>query len=74
MLTRILQSRGHEVVACETSEEGLVAFRRNPFPLVILDIKLPGMNGMDLCREMRLVPESAQTVILFATGVNGRKG
>ena len=74
MLTRILQSRGHEVVACETSEEGLLAFRRNPFPLVILDIKLPGMNGMELCREMRLVPESAQTVILFATGVNGREG
>ena len=74
LLTRILQGRGHEVVACETSEEGLAAYQRNPFPLVILDIMLPGMNGMELCREMRLVPESAQTVILFATGVEGQEG
>ena len=74
LLTRILESRGHEVVACGTSEEGLSEYQRDPFPLVILDIMLPGMNGMELCREMRLVPESAQTVILFATGVDGREG
>ena len=74
LLTRILQGRGHEVVACGTSAEGLLAYQRNRFPLVILDIMLPGMNGMELCREMRLVPESTQTVILFATGVDGREG
>ena len=74
LLTRILQGRGHEVVAYGTSAEGLLAYQRNRFPLVILDIMLPGMNGMELCREMRLVPESTQTVILFATGVDGREG
>jgi diguanylate cyclase (GGDEF)-like protein len=74
LLTRILQGRGHEVVACGTSEEGLLAYQRNPFPLVILDMLLPGMNGVELCREMRLVPESTQTVILFATGVDGQEG
>ncbi len=74
LLTRILQGRGHEVVACGAAEEGLLAYQRTPFPLVILDIMLPDMNGMDLCREMRLVPESAQSIILFATGVSGREG
>ncbi len=74
LLKRILQSRGHEVVACGAAEEGLSAYQRDLFPLVILDVMLPGMNGMELCREMRLVPESNQTVILFATGVNGREG
>ena len=51
-----------------------MAYRRNPFPLVILDIMLPDMNGMELCRKMRLVPESSQSIILFATGVSGREG
>jgi CheY-like chemotaxis protein len=74
LLTRILQGRGHEVVACGTSAESLLAYQRNQSPLVILDIMLPGMNGMELCREMRLVPESTQTVILCATGVDGREG
>ena len=74
LLTRILEGRGHEVVAFGTSAEGLLAYQRNPCPLVILDIMLPDMNGVELCREMRLVPESAQTVILFATGVDGREG
>ena len=74
LLTRILQGRGHEVVACASAEEGLLAYQRSPFPLVILDIMLPDMNGMELCREMRLVPESDQSIILFATGVSGREG
>ena len=74
LLKRILQSRGHEVVACGAAEEGLLAYQRDLFPLVILDVMLPGMNGMELCREMRLVPESSQTVILFATGMEGREG
>ena len=74
LLTRILEGRGHEVAAYGTSAEGLREYQRNPFPLVILDIMLPDMNGVELCRQMRLVPESAQTVILFATGVDGREG
>ncbi len=74
LLKRILQSRGHEVVACGAAEEGLSAYQNELFPLVILDVMLPGMNGMQLCREMRLVPESDQTVILFATGLEGREG
>ncbi len=74
LLKRILQSRSHEVVACGAAEEGLLAYQNELFPLVILDVMLPGMNGMQLCREMRLVPESNQTVILFATGVEGREG
>ena len=74
LLKRVLQSRGHEVMACEAAEEGLLAYQRDLFPLVILDVMLPGMNGMELCREMRLIPESSQTVILFATGLEGREG
>ena len=73
LLTRVLESRGHEVVACEDAESGLKAFQRTIFPLVILDIKLPGMSGMDLCRKIRLVPDAERTVILFATGVSGRE-
>jgi len=73
LLTRVLESRGHQVLACEDAESGLQAFQKSVFPLVILDIKLPGMSGMELCREMRLVPEADRTVILFATGVSGRE-
>ena len=73
LLTRVLESRGHEVLACEDAESGLKAFQSTVFPLVILDIKLPGMSGMELCRRMRLVPDADRTVILFATGVSGRE-
>ena len=73
LLTRVLEGRGHQVVALEDAESGLKAFQSTIFPLVILDIKLPGMSGMDLCRKMRLVAGAERTVILFATGVSGRE-
>jgi len=73
LLTRVLESRGHEVLACADAESGLKAFQSTVFPLVILDIELPGMSGMELCRRMRLVPDADRTVILFATGVSGRE-
>ena len=48
LLKRILQSRGHEVVACGAAEEGLSAYQRDLFPLVILDVMLPGIDGYSL--------------------------
>ena len=38
LLTHVLQGRSQEVVACATASEGLAAYQRNQFPLVILDL------------------------------------
>lgn len=43
---------------------GLKVFRSRSFQLVILDINLPGMNGYDLCKEIRLINPSVPVVML----------
>ncbi len=48
--------------------DGLAAFAENPHDLVILDIGLPDMTGLDVCRRLR---ESSQVPVLFLTARDG---
>lgn len=54
-----LEDEGHEVVEAATGEAALATFDGSDVELVLLDVRLPGMSGFDVCRELRrrsLVP------------------
>lgn len=55
MITTLLEQTNaeYEVTAVETAAEALALNGRNEFDLYILDIWLPGMDGVDLCRRLR---------------------
>ncbi|MFI9585323.1 response regulator [Streptomyces sp. NPDC052236] len=59
-----LRRRGHEVRAAETGESGLDALREFHPELVLLDLMLPGMNGVQVCRRIR---ETSQLPIIMLT-------
>ncbi len=42
-----LEEEGHEVVEAATAEEGIHAFERSAPDIVVLDIRMPGMNGLE---------------------------
>src|ERR1700734_3828514 len=44
---------GYHVIWVRSGEEALVELRRHPVRIVILDIGLPGIDGFEVCREMR---------------------
>ncbi|WP_436737908.1 response regulator [Streptomyces sp. BBFR102] len=48
-----LRHQGHEVLAVETGEEGLERLRPFRPDVVILDLMLPGISGLDVCRRIR---------------------
>ncbi|MCB0615856.1 MAG: response regulator, partial [Phaeodactylibacter sp.] len=50
---------------CYHGEEGLAKARSGAFDLIILDIMLPGMDGLEICRHLRT--EGIQTPILMLT-------
>ena len=54
LLDALLRSRGHEVTACPDAETAWAAYQQHP--LVVLDWVLPGMDGLQLCRQMRALP------------------
>jgi len=53
LTTRVLRENGYAVRAAATGPEMWLAFEAGPVDLVILDIMLPGTNGIDLCRQIR---------------------
>ncbi len=67
MLARRLRKRGFEV---ETAEDGLIALEMidsSPFDLVLLDIMMPGMSGIEVLAKLRETYPRAELPILMAT-------
>lgn len=59
VLRTTLSAQGYEVFDAKTGEEALQAIRDQRFDLVLLDMNMPGMGGMDACREIRAGSDAA---------------
>jgi DNA-binding response OmpR family regulator len=55
-----------EVETSSDGEEGYAFAKRRKFDLIILDIMLPGMNGLDICKQLRI--DGVKTPIMMLTG------
>jgi PAS domain S-box-containing protein len=66
-LQKLIERRGHEVVAVESAEEAEIELAKQPFPFLLLDWMLPGKSGIDLCRELRAKPHGDELFILLVT-------
>jgi two-component system nitrogen regulation response regulator NtrX len=52
-LGKILEDEGHRTALCESGEEALAQFARDEFDLIILDLWLPGVDGMTVLERLR---------------------
>lgn len=52
-LAGYFEAEGMDVVCADTGEEALDLFRQGGFRLMVLDIMLPGISGIEVCREIR---------------------
>ena len=52
-LSYVLRKEGYDVAVAETGPEGLAEFDKNGADLVLLDLMLPGLSGVDVCRALR---------------------
>lgn len=53
MVGIVLAQEGFETVICETGDQAADAFRSNNPDLILLDFMLPGMNGIEVCTQIR---------------------
>jgi two-component system, OmpR family, copper resistance phosphate regulon response regulator CusR len=65
-LTRGLEAQGYEVIAASTGEEGFQYARTNTVDAIILDLMLPGRDGLDVLRELRALGFATPVLILTA--------
>ncbi len=66
-LQRTLKIYGHQVMVANSGTEGLQLARRHPPELFILDIMMPGMDGYQVCRQIRGDPLLSELPVLFLT-------
>lgn len=62
-----------EVVTAASGEEALERFEKNPFDLVITDLAMPGMSGLDLLKNIKSQKADTQVVIITAYGSEERE-
>lgn len=63
MLTIVLEAEGFATESVTDGAEAVAAFRSTNPDLILLDLMLPGMNGVDICREIR--KESAVPIVML---------
>jgi DNA-binding response OmpR family regulator len=65
LLRRTLEEEGHHVIVAANGREGLDIARCSPFDVIVLDVMLPGMDGITVARQLR--ESRVQTPILMLT-------
>jgi DNA-binding response OmpR family regulator len=67
LVKMVLTRRGYEVVLAFNGEDALSRSREMIFDLFILDIAMPGINGFELCRQLRCLDYAAQAPVVMLT-------
>ncbi len=63
----VLQARGYATLEAETAEAGLALARERAPQLILMDIQLPGMNGIDALRALRADAATAAIPVIAIT-------
>jgi DNA-binding NtrC family response regulator len=66
-IAKVLQKEGHTVFKAKTGEEGLIALRKELVDLVLLDLKLPKMNGLDVLTKIREMDTDLAVIMMTAS-------
>lgn len=67
IVDRFLSDQGHNITVCDDGEKALDLYKKEAFPLVITDMMMPKLDGLELCRQMRALPQGERTIILIMT-------
>lgn len=68
LLTRLLERAGYRCIAVADGRDAVRAATNENPELVLLDIGLPGLNGLDVCRHLRADPRTVALPIILVTG------
>jgi DNA-binding response OmpR family regulator len=67
LVSEYLSQHDFEIQIAADGERGLAALERSPFDVVLLDLMLPGIDGLEVCRRIRQRPETANLPVLMLT-------
>ena len=65
----ILEDKGYNVVTAEDGYQAIEAIRETHFDVIFMDIKMPGINGVDTFREVKKIDPKAMVIMMTAYSV-----
>ena len=68
VLVEVLSALGHSVRVVHDGEAGLIELRRDPPDLLLVDLMMPGLDGVELCRAARATPGLGRLKIIVLSG------
>jgi CheY-like chemotaxis protein len=57
-----------DIVPTFSGEQGLAELQQNHYDIVLLDVEMPGMNGYEVCEQIRSNPQTMETPVIFLSG------
>ncbi len=67
-MTRLLVSRGYHVTAVNSGDSAIKALSQDKYDVMVLDLKMPGMDGITTLREVKKLQLFTETLILTGHG------
>jgi DNA-binding NtrC family response regulator len=61
-----LKDSGYEVSVAESGEEALKLIQKQNFGVMILDLRLPGMNGIDVLKKVKVLKPDIKSIVITA--------
>lgn len=65
-----LSAEGYNIVCAKNGNEAIDLAKKELPSMIILDVMMPGKNGIEVCKLLRLQPQFKDTVIIFLSAVN----
>lgn len=66
VIVSALRDEGHEADSAYSGEEGLTKVRSAPFDIVVTDLRMPGMDGLDVLREVKKADPFSEVIMMTA--------
>lgn len=73
VIERMLEAEGYEVLHAGDGAEALELAWREPVDTIVLDMRMPGMSGLEVCRQLRADPRTEHTPVVFVTDMADRQ-
>ena len=68
LLDTLLRRKGYDVIVAESGQKGLECFRQERPDVLVLDLKMPGMDGLTVLRQVRSLDPIMPVIILTGAG------
>lgn len=73
LMVEILAAEGYQVYPADSGEQALAAVTANPPDLILLDVRMKGIGGLEVCRRLKMREEMRQIPIILISGLADTK-